>query len=85
MDVIWRLRNEKVRKNSKITLITIIKVISSLVPYYVSTMNNVSCNHFLRLRTQDVNYFIVSSNFVLGRNGRSPTAISTSHFMCLIY
>lgn len=79
LDVTWRLRNEKIRKNSRVTAMTAIKVISPLVFYYTSILNNVSSNPCSRLRTQDVICFIASSSSILDRNGRSPTAIGTPY------
>lgn len=73
---------KKVRKNSRITSVMTVKVISSLASYYASTLNNVSYNPCPRLRTHDVNFFIASSSSVLGKDGCGPIVMGNSHSVC---
>lgn len=42
LDVIWRLRNERVWKNTKVSSTTVIKIIMSSVFYYINTFSCIS-------------------------------------------
>lgn len=67
LNIIRKLRNERVHKNSNVTPVTVIKIINSLVFYYFSILNNVSCNPCFYVRMEDVNCFIISSSSILAK------------------